>query len=293
MKNAIKIIIVLVTSILLPNNIYGQKLLADQVPINRTMKSLDSLMFRCAKNNESYEDIYQNSWNITMSAFSSYNKSLLPETYKIDLRDFTIPIPEKSYAKVTSQFGYRPRFGRMHYGVDLKVYTGDTIKSAFAGKVRVKKFDANGYGYYIVIRHKNGLETLYAHLSKQLVEVNQEVKSGQPIGLGGNTGRSFGSHLHFETRIVGIAINPELLFDFKMRDVTQDYYVFHKEKQKTNKQLAVLPNNRKEQKHFYKVKSGDTLEKISKKLGVNINTLCELNQVSKNKTLTVGRLIRY
>ncbi len=91
------------------------------------------------------------------------------------------------------------RWGRRHQGLDIKVYIGDTIRAAFSGKVRVVKYDGNGYGKYIVIRHNNGLETIYGHLSKQIVSPNQTVRAGQPIGLGGNTGRSTGSHLHFET----------------------------------------------------------------------------------------------
>lgn len=118
----------------------------------------------------------------------------------------------------------------MHKGIDVKVYIGDTICAAFDGKVRVVNYDANGYGYYIVIRHSNGLETVYGHLSKQLVKINQIVKSGEPIGLGGNTGRSTGSHLHFETRLCGMALNPSYMFDFVAQDVKSDHYHFLKKK---------------------------------------------------------------
>ena len=127
---------------------------------------------------------------------------------------------------ITSNFGRR--WGRRHQGLDIKVYIGDTIRAAFSGKVRVVKYDANGYGKYIVIRHNNGLETIYGHLSKQIVSPNQTVRAGQPIGLGGNTGRSTGSHLHFETRLAGVALNPALFFDFAHQDVTGDYYVFRR-----------------------------------------------------------------
>ena len=127
---------------------------------------------------------------------------------------------------ITSNFGRR--WGRRHQGLDIKVYIGDTIRAAFSGKVRVVKYDGNGYGKYIVIRHNNGLETIYGHLSKQIVSPNQTVRAGQPIGLGGNTGRSTGSHLHFETRLAGVALNPALFFDFANQDVTGDYYVFRR-----------------------------------------------------------------
>ena len=147
----------------------------------------------------------------------------LPDVYKIDLRGFHMPTPSRV---ITSNFGRR--WGRRHQGLDIKVYIGDTIRAAFSGKVRVVKYDANGYGKYIVIRHNNGLETIYGHLSKQIVSPNQTVRAGQPIGLGGNTGRSTGSHLHFETRLAGVALNPALFFDFAHKDVTGDYYVFRR-----------------------------------------------------------------
>jgi murein DD-endopeptidase MepM/ murein hydrolase activator NlpD len=167
--------------------------------------------------NELYDD-----WNNTLCHAKVEN---IPNTYKIDLRKFSMPIKQSF---ITSNFGYRPRFKRNHYGVDVKAYLGDTIYSAFGGKVRVVKNDPRGYGNVIVIRHWNGLETVYGHLSKQIVKVNDIVEAGQVIGLAGNTGRSFGTHLHFETRFCGIAINPLEIFSFKYQDVTDDFYVWRK-----------------------------------------------------------------
>ena len=131
-----------------------------------------------------------------------------------------MPTPSR---KINSNFG--PRWGRQHEGLDVKVYIGDTIRAAFDGKVRICKYNGGGYGYYIVIRHPNGLETLYGHLSKQIVKKDQVVRAGEPIGLGGNTGKSSGSHLHFETRVLGQPIDPALLFDFEHQDVVSDYFV--------------------------------------------------------------------
>ena len=245
----------------------AQDLLADQAPIDLKMKAVDSVALE-RKSKENIEkdfsaNIYGNNWN-TSSTFC-YSSSSVPSNYKIDLRGFAMPIPNKKYAKVTSKYGYRPKFGRMHKGVDLKVYTGDTIYAAFDGKVRIKKFDANGYGYYLVLRHKNGLETIYAHLSKQMVNINQVVKAGQPIGLAGNTGRSFGSHLHFETRLMGQAINPEHIFNFASRDVTSDFYAFNntanssynKKMSTTNNNASTAASKTSTSKHWYKVKAGD------------------------------------
>ena len=200
----------------------AQDLLARQAPIDRRAKALDTMVITRLREAEEIEEpaseLY-NDWNNNYA----HRGGNLPDVYKIDLRGFHMPTPSRV---ITSNFGRR--WGRRHQGLDIKVYIGDTIRAAFSGKVRVVKYDANGYGKYIVIRHNNGLETIYGHLSKQIVSPNQTVRAGQPIGLGGNTGRSTGSHLHFETRLAGVALNPALFFDFAHQDVTGDYYVFRR-----------------------------------------------------------------
>ena len=168
------------------------------------------------------ENLYDLEWNNNMA--HPYKNIELPEEYKINLTDFSMPLDNTSI--VTSKFGYRAKFKRNHNGVDLNLHVGDTVYAAFSGKVRVVNYNKGGYGNYIVIRHYNGLETIYGHLSKQLVCVDQYVKSGEPIGLGGNTGRSTGPHLHLETRFLGKAIDPLKIFDFKNQDILADYYTF-------------------------------------------------------------------
>ena len=204
------------------NSANAQDLLARQAPIDRRAKALDTMVINRLREAEEIEEpsseLY-NDWNNNYA----HRGGNLPDVYKIDLRGFHMPTPSRV---ITSNFGRR--WGRRHQGLDIKVYIGDTIRAAFSGKVRVVKYDGNGYGKYIVIRHNNGLETIYGHLSKQTVSPNQTVRAGQPIGLGGNTGRSTGSHLHFETRLAGVALNPALFFDFANQDVTGDYYVFHR-----------------------------------------------------------------
>lgn len=165
-------------------------------------------------------DIYDDWDNINCHS----KTEIIPNSYKIDLREFSMPTKTNL---VTSNFGYRPKFKRKHYGVDIKANLGDTIYATFSGKVRVVK-NASGYGRVIVIRHYNGLETVYGHLSKQIVKINDIVKRGQPIGLAGNTGRSTGTHLHFETRFCGVPINPLEIFSFKNKDVTSDFYSWNK-----------------------------------------------------------------
>lgn len=154
-------------------------------------------------------DIYTEGWE--SERVNAYENANIPQTKTISITNYCMPVKHRV---ITSNFGYRKRFGRMHRGVDLKASVGDTVRSAFSGKVRITKFDRNGYGFYVVIRHDNGLETVYGHLSKFLIKQNQRVKAGEPIALSGNTGRSTGPHLHFETRYMGIAINPAKIFDF-------------------------------------------------------------------------------
>ena len=275
---------------------FGQDLIANQAPIDRKLKAVDSVSLQryilTRYDNNAVDQLYS-SWNTDKA--HCYASSEVPDSFRIDLRGFAMPTPSRL---VTSRFGYRPSFRRQHKGLDIKVYTGDTIVSAFDGKVRCANYDAGGYGYYIVVRHDNGLETIYGHLSKHLVAANQEVKAGEPIGLGGNTGRSFGSHLHFETRLLGVAINPELLFDFPNQDVTADYFVFHNPEKGTKGSVAKdgrsqLAQNGGKATHFYQVKRGDTLTKVAKKLGVKMEVLCRNNNLTRNSRLRDKQILRY
>ena len=290
----------------------AQDLLARQAPVDRKMAAVDTIMLRNITMREELEspsaDLYAN-WDNKYA----HRATELPETYKIDLRHFTMPTTSRV---ITSNFG--SRWGRQHKGLDIKVYIGDTIRAAFSGKVRIVRYEAGGYGKYIVIRHNNGLETIYGHLSKQLVEENQEVRSGEVIGLGGNTGRSTGSHLHFETRLCGVALNPALMFDFRAQDVTGDYYAFNKEtydnestnatrlrgKQdsstyaSTNSSDDYATNKRTtsgltDQVSYHKVKKGETLDRIAKKRGVTVEKICKLNHITKTMRLRPGQILRY
>jgi len=149
---------------------------------------------------------------------------VIPDHADIDVSEYVTPTP----GHVTSNYGYRPRFRRNHYGIDLKLQVGDTVRAAFSGKVRLTKYEGRGYGYYVVVRHPNGLETVYGHLSRFLVKPDQVVKAGEPIALGGNTGRSTGAHLHFETRYMGLPINPAAIIDFENGVPHKDVFAFDK-----------------------------------------------------------------
>ncbi len=276
---------------------FSQDLIARQAPVDRRLRAVDSVAIQRAVERDlgtMGSEIYT-SW-VTNRAHP-YKAEEVPDSFRIDLRGFCMPTTSRN---VTSRFGYRPAFKRVHKGLDIKVYTGDTIVSAFDGKVRVVRYDEGGYGYYVVVRHPNGLETIYGHLSKQLVQTDQEVRAGEPIGLGGNTGRSFGSHLHFETRLAGEAINPEFLFDFAAQDVTADFYTFRKSPQQSDRPAYLAagetPDNgdvARKATRFYKVAKGETLSSISRKLGVPEDRLAAQNRLTSGKKLRTGQILRY
>ena len=266
---------------------FSQDLIARQAPIDKKLKTVDSLALQKQIRAEQSEypalSLYPN-WN--NQYVHAYGNAIIPDTYTIDLTGFHMPTPS---TKITSPFG--PRWRRMHNGLDLKVNIGDTIVAAFDGKVRIVKYERRGYGKYVVIRHDNGLETVYGHLSKQLVEENQLVKAGEVIGLGGNTGRSTGSHLHFETRFLGIAINPIYMFDFPKQDIVADTYTFRRtqgSKRAGSHDTQVADGTIR----YHKVKSGDTLSRIAKLRGVSVSTLCKLNRIKLTTTLRIGQVLR-
>lgn len=295
----------------------GQDLLARQAPVDRKMKAVDSIVLHRLIEQETLEnpagDLYEE-WD---NQLTHYNSSVLPDETTIDLRGFCMPTPSRV---ITSNFG--ARWGRQHKGLDIKVYIGDTIRAAFSGKVRVVKYEPKGYGKYIVIRHYNGLETYYGHLSGWLVRENQEVKAGEPIGLGGNTGRSTGSHLHFETRICGVALNPALMFDFRNQDVTGDFYTFRRSKYAAESAQATRLRGVSSKKsgngrfdtdedddsemaiaapsasfssevHFHKVKKGETLQSIARKCHTTVDAICKLNRIGKTIRLMPGQILKY
>ncbi|WP_418893368.1 peptidoglycan DD-metalloendopeptidase family protein [Limibacterium fermenti] len=250
------------------------------------------------------DDIYQGMWtNRHVSAYGNLQNA--PDSFMVDLSNFTMPC--NGY--MTSNFGRRGS-RRYHYGIDLKAQTGDTIYAAFDGKVRVKQFERRGYGYYVVIRHINGLEIVYGHLSKFLVNENDFVRSGDPIALAGNTGRSFGSHLHFETRFLGKPINPNFIIDFQNKVCHRDeYLVTNSSYKKTSRSSkSIIRSDRDVAIHkapsaktnkyvsgnvkYHRIKRGDTLGAIAQRYGVSIRKLCSLNNLSRRTTLRVGKSIR-
>lgn len=278
----------LAATAMLSLNSFSQDLIARQAPIDRKLKSVDSLalqkQIRAEQSLYPGLDLYPTWDNERVQA---YNNAVVPESYTFDLTGFCMPTTS---TRITDVFGYRPRRRRVHNGLDIKVYVGDTIRAAFDGKIRIVKNQGRrrGYGMYIVMRHDNGLETVYGHLSKWLVEEDQLVKAGEPIALGGNTGRSTGSHLHFETRFLGIPINPALMFDFEKQDIVADSYTFQKKKGSS----GTSSNLASGEGLFYKVKKGDTLGRIAARQGVSIDRLCKLNRITRKTILRPGQVLR-
>ncbi len=297
----------------------AQDLLARQAPVDRRAKKLDSVQVKSFIERENIQSpaaqLYGDDWNNQYA----HRATELPDSFDINLRHFCMPTPSRV---ITSNFG--SRWGRQHKGLDIKVYIGDTIRAAFSGKVRIVKYEAGGYGNYIVIRHPNGLETIYGHLSKQLVTENQVVRVGEPIGLGGNTGRSTGSHLHFETRLCGVALNPAIFFDFRNQDVTADHYLFVKDNYEQDSKIATRERGKignggytrdqiygevgrsdeseptevrqamnAPERLYYKVQNGESLSSIAEKVGVSVDTLCRLNGFRKSQKVRAGMIIRY
>ncbi len=285
------------------NTVEAQDFLARQAPIDRMTHAADSVSLQHlikAEREAELRGLYADWSNTTVHATDI---SSIPDSFRIDMRDFCMPTPSR---EITSNYGYRRSFRRMHKGLDVKVYVGDTIRAAFAGKVRIRDYERHGYGYYIVLRHDNGIETVYGHLSKQLVNEGDEVKKGDPIGLGGNTGRSTGSHLHFEILFMGVAINPALMFDFEEQDIVSDWFTFYKDGI-TNRNMyfssVVTPKPHgteadTEEKaasrvKYHKVKRGETLGSIARKVGSTIERLCSLNRISRRQILRPGQILRY
>jgi len=294
----------------------------DKVHTKNDTQMMDSALMTIETGEEDDElpadEIYEGKWNNEF--LKDYSNTEVPDSFRIDLSSFIMPV----LGRVTSPYG--PRRRRFHYGTDLKLEIGDTVYAAFEGKVRVCSYERRGYGNYLVIRHPNGLETVYGHLSKSLVDIDENVQAGQPIALGGNTGRSTGSHLHFEFRFLGQAVDPSEIIDFTHFCTYNDYYVFEKchsgnsyfnipfytqykplagknvryyaAKARKNSRLkyskkassVTLAHNKRAKYHT--VRSGDTLSTIAKRYNVSVGQICRLNGIGAKTTLRIGKPLR-
>ena len=267
---------------LMANRVSLTKVGADNLMLKEYYDQLskENLMFPA-------DELYNSNWD-TINVNPFVRESInFPESYTIDCSSFVMPIDNE--VKITSKYG--PRRRTMHRGTDLKVQIGDTIRAAFDGKIRIKSFERRGYGHYLVIRHTNGLETIYGHLSKSLVKENQIVRAGEAIALGGNTGRSTGSHLHFETRFLGKDINPEEIIDFAGGGPRKDEYVFHNIK--INGKKSNTYSTSADAIAVHRVRKGETLSQIAGKYGTTVAELCKINGISRTSTLSIGQAISF
>ena len=260
----------------------------------------------------SEEMLIDSSWVKVAGYFSIWDTHSV-NPYRVDGRSYRdslklhlIDPPRERFAKmplattpVTSGFAFRGY--RWHYGMDLDLETGDSVRATYDGVVRINAWDGGGYGNYILVRHYNGLETIYGHMSKALAPVGTFVKAGQLIGYGGSTGRSSGSHLHFEVRYQGNPINPALMYDFpgyKLRNdnftITSGLFKYYsravgRSRSSSSRSRSGTPT-RARQTVLHRVRSGDTLSEVAEKYGVRLSTLKKLNPGVKN--LQPGKKLR-
>lgn len=216
--------------------------------------------------------------------------------------------------ETTSGFGGR----RGHKGVDIPLKTGDDVVAAFGGKVRYAQWNTGGFGNLVIIRHPNGVETYYAHLSKIKVKPNQVVQAGELIGLGGSTGRSYSPHLHFETRYHHVPFDPAHIFDLEnfclknetinleeviksghgtvaAKDVEADRDHDHAEHQEATTAATASTGSATSSSassKYYSVRSGDSLSKIAARYGTSVDNLCKLNGLTRQSILRIGQQVR-
>ncbi len=240
--------------------------------------------------------LYNNSWDNTNVRVRKSESEDLEDTIVLVLNhpsDNPFVFPVKG--KFLSPFGYRGR--RVHAGVDIKLDAGDPVYCAFDGKVRLAR-KYRGYGNIVVVRHFNGLETVYSHLSKLLVRVNDDVKAGDVLGLGGRTGRATTNHLHFETRFLGDPFDPQVVLDlenFKLKCdtlvITPDLFkISGKNKKKKGDKSA--SGGKSGSSAYHTIRKGDTLSQIAKQHRTTVQAICKLNKISKNKKLQIGKRLK-
>lgn len=248
--------------------------------------------------------VYDAHWDDNSTNPYGIEQKDLPNEWAIWLVDSLDQYHSPFQGSVYHRGKFGVRRGRRHQGVDLPLKTGDPVYATFTGKVRVSKY-WGAFGNLIVIRHENGIETFYAHLSKRNVEVGDWVNAGDVIGLGGSTGRSTGPHLHFETRYNGFAFDPQWLIDFEKGILRHRLFVLKKkyfniysnyeqdfEDEIKNEEDDKKEDAEREAMRWYTIKSGDTLGRIAINNGTTVNALCRLNGIKPTTTLKIGRKIR-
>lgn len=270
-----------------------------------------------------YPEVFNKHWETT--SVNPYQKPVekLPDAWSIWLVDSLSQFHCPYKGSIWPGGKYGPRKNRRHQGVDLPLAVGTPIYATFPGKVRVSRYSESGYGHYVVIRHENGLETFYAHLSEKNVAVGDWVNAGQVIGLGGSTGRSTGPHLHYEVRYQGFSFDPEWIIDFKKGSLRQRLFILKKKyfgvnhadpqnfedempeekKEEATKAVATKSTATTSAKPstttkpssgavYHVIVSGDTLYALAVRNNTSVAAICRLNNITENTVLQLGQKLR-
>ena len=290
--------------------------------------------WKYVRNREVAKDstIFEKYWDTkTLFPYKEVDMSSMPQSVVIDLIDSLTGYHCPYQGSVHPRGKYGPRRRRQHQGVDLPLKTGDPVYATFCGRVRISEYNKGGYGNLVIIRHDNGLETYYGHLSERMVEPNQWVEAGQIIGLGGSTGRSTGPHLHFETRYYGQSFDPERLIDFKNGILSRETFLLKKsffsiysrasesleeeddydqtllavstpdaaltsesilENIEQAEQASIREERAKTDPLYHTIRKGEYLGKIARQYGTTVKKLCQLNNISENTMIREGRRLR-
>jgi len=264
--------------------ILGENIRLGENAENENIGGLDYTSPQDAEDFESYEELFATN---ELNASEIFDPAKMIDSIQVFLVSprsncFTFPL---EVSKINSDFGWR--HSRFHSGIDLDLETGDNVFNAFDGIVKRSDY-VSGYGNLVVVKHFNGLETYYGHLSKILVMEGDTLEAGDKVGLGGSTGRSTGPHLHYEIRYRGAAINPKYLVDFKNSVLTSEVFYLKKDHFKPTTTASSATTGKK----YYTVKKGDTLGKIASRNKTTVSKLCKLNGISSKKILRPGQKLR-
>lgn len=272
------------------------------------------------------KEVFLNHWVTNqVFAYRDVNIGDVPESQEITLVESLSDYHPPVLGRISSRYG--PRGRGMHKGIDISLHTGEPIYATFEGKVRYARYNSGGYGYLVILRHPNGLETYYGHLCKLNVDVNDYVVAGQVIGYGGNTGRSRGAHLHYEVRYADLTFDPERIIDFSTGDLKWQNFVLERgyfnvsskltealeeegedmgdmfvdkngdplsseEIVQSLEKAAAKPKPTVNDAVYYKVKSGDNLSKIAAKYGTTVGAICRLNGIKSSTPIRIGQRLR-
>lgn len=274
------------------------KIELQSIKLNRGLV-IEAIEIPLATKKEQVIDIKADYWDNTL--YNPYADTIQQFPLELNFTDTTYASPVPHTKVVTSRYGWRR--GRPHNGIDIDLVTGDTVVSILDGVVRLARY-ANGFGNTIVVRHYNGLESTYAHLSHIAVKANDTIAKGEYIGKGGNTGNSRGSHLHLELSYKGESIHPEYLFDFSSKNAIREKQIwvtqkwtharFHNSRRvskvsviKSADEAALLSLIK--QPKIYVVKKGDTLYGISRRNHMSVSRLCKTNAIKATSPLKIGQ----